>query len=71
MNTFWNSFHRIGDMSREYSIGVDANTLQVQHGRCGLPIEAREDIEVLLREMTAHGIITPQTEPTPLVSYLT
>ena len=65
-----NSFDRIGDMSGEYDIKIDPTVPVVQHGRCKVPIEYREEIEKELQEMVSQGIIAKQREPTPWVSSL-
>ena len=68
---FPNSFDCIGDMKGEYDIKTDPTVPPVQHGRLKVPIEYKEKIEKELAEMVQQGIITKQTEPTPLVSSLT
>ena len=52
----------------KYSITLDPNVLPLQHGRCRVPIKAKEDIRIWLWEMTALGISTPQAEPAPWVN---
>ena len=53
-------------MSGEYDIKTDLTVLPVQHGRCKVSIEYKDEIEKELGE-----IIAKQTEPTPWVSLLT
>ena len=65
------SLDRFGNMLREYSIVVDPNIPEVQYDVCRVQMEAREEVEVQLKEMKAHGIITPYMEQTSLVSSLT
>ena len=48
---FPNSFDCIGDMSGEYDIKTDLTVLPVQHGRCKVPIEYKDEIEKELGEM--------------------
>ena len=54
-----------------YRITLYPSIPPVQHKRCRMPIEAKEEIEVQLKEMNAPGIFIQQAEPTPLVSSLT
>ena len=49
---------------------LDANILSVQHERCRLTIEAKEEIETQLKEMMTQ-IINPQVKHTAWVSSLT
>ena len=58
-------------MQGEYDIKTDPAVPPVQHGRCKVPIEYKEEIEKELAEMVWQKIITKQTEPTPWVSSLT
>ena len=51
-------------MSGEYDIKTDLTVLPVQHGRCKVPIEYKDEIEKELGEMVQQGIIAKQTEPT-------
>ena len=67
---FPNSFDCIGDMQGEYNIKTDPTVPPVQHRRCKVPIEYKEEIEKELAEMVQQKIITKQTEPTPWVSSL-
>ena len=68
---FPNSFDCISDMYGEYDIKTDLTVLPVQHRRCKVPIEYKDEIEKELGEMVQQGIIAKQTEPTPWVSSLT
>ena len=68
---FLDSFHEIGTMPGKYRITLDTNIPLLQHRRCRISIEAKEDIEAQLKEMTVQGIITLQLVPTPWVSSLT
>ena len=68
---FSNSFDCIGGMSDEYDIETDLTVLPVQHGRCKVPIEYKDEIKKEPGEMVWQGIITKQSEPTPWVSSLT
>ena len=63
-------FTKIGNIPGDYPITLDPNIPPVQHRRCRLLIEAKEDIKIQLREMIVQVIITPQVEPTPRVSSL-
>ena len=58
---FPNSFDCIGDMSGEYDIKTDLTVLPVQHGRCKVPIEYKDEIEKEFGEMVQQGIIARQT----------
>ena len=48
---FPNSFNCIGDMSGEYDIKTDLTVLPVQHRRCKVPIEYKDEIGKELGEM--------------------
>ena len=50
-NTFPSSFNKIGSMPGKYAIICDPYVLPVQHWRCRVPIEAKEEIEKQPREM--------------------
>ena len=63
---FPNSFDCIRDMKGKYDIKTDPTVPPVQHGRQKVPIEYKEEIEKELAEMVWQGIITKQTEPTPM-----
>ena len=67
---FPNSFDCTGDMKGKYIIKTDPTVPPVQHRRWKVPIEYKEEIEKELAEMVWQGIITKETEPTPLVSSL-
>ena len=60
-----NLFDTIDSMPGQYNITLDPNILPVQHGKHRVPIEAKEEIEAQLKEMTTQGSITTQVEPTP------
>ena len=64
---FPDSFNMTDHMPGKYSITLDPNILAVQYRRCKVPIEAKEEIETKLREMTAKDSITLQAEPTAWV----
>ena len=64
-NMFPDPFNKVSSMADKYLILLDPKIPSVQHGRCRVPIEAKEDMEIKLREMTVQDIITPQVEPTP------
>ena len=68
---FPDSFDKVCSMPGKYRITSQPNILPVQHGRCRVPIEAKEKMESQLIEMIAQGIITSQVKPTPWVSSLT
>ena len=67
-NMFLESFYKIDSMPVKYFITLNPYVLLVQHGSCRVPIEAKEEIETKLKEMTPQDIITLQVEPTPWVS---
>ena len=48
---FPNSFDCIGDMSGEYDIKTDPTVLPVQHRRCKVPIEYKDEIKKELGEL--------------------
>ena len=52
---FPNTFDCIGDMLGEYDIKTDPTVPPVQHGRCKVPIEYKEEIEKELGEMVHQG----------------
>ena len=62
---FPDSFNKISNKLGTFSIRLDTNTLQVHWRRCTAHIEAKKDIKIQLRGMTAHVIITAEVEPTP------
>ena len=70
-NAFPESFDTSGNMPGEYTIHLNPSFPPVQCTRRKVPIECREAIEKLLRDMVDQGIITPVTEPTKWVSSLT
>ena len=68
---FPNSFDITGNMPGTYTIRTDPAFPPVQHIRCKVPIEYREQIEKALDEMVLKGVITPVSKPTARVSSLT
>ena len=68
---FPNSFNTIGNMSGMYTIRTDPSILPIQHIQCKVPIEYWEQIENMLDDMVAKGVITPVSQPTEWVSLLT
>ena len=64
-------FDKRGSTPWKYSITLDSNVSPVQHGRCRVPIEAKEEIEALLGEMMTKDIIYVQFDPTPGACSLT
>ena len=68
---FLESFDKIGSMSGKHNIKLEPNILPVQHERCRVSLEAKEEIEAELKEMTTQGINTPQVKLAPRFSSLT
>ena len=54
----------IGNMSGTYTNRTDPNILPVQHAQCKVPIEYWEQIEKMLDDMAAKGVIAPFSQPT-------
>ena len=54
-----------------YTIRTDPAFPPVQHARCKVPIEYREQIEKALDKMVLKGVIAPVSKPTTWVSSLT
>ena len=54
------SIDKIGSMPRQYSISLEPEIPQVQHGIYRVPIKAKEEIKAQLREMMVQIIITLQ-----------
>ena len=68
---FSNSLDKLGsNMPGKYTITLDHNAPLVQCTRHKVPIHTKGKIDTQLKEITVKGIITPQVEPTPLVSSL-
>ena len=68
---FPDSSDTIGNMPGTYSIRTDPAFPPVQHARCKVPIEYRDQIEKALDEMVLKGVIAPVLKPTAWVSSLT
>ena len=68
---FLDSFNTIGNMPRTYTIRTDPAFAPVQHARCMVPIDYRDQIEKALDEMVLKGVIAPVLKPTTWVSSLT
>ena len=66
-----NSFDRLGSLKGEYDIKVDATVPPVQHARRKVPIDSKAAIKEAIDYMVSEGILEPQIEPTPWVSYVT
>ena len=58
-------------MSGKYTIHLDPTVPPVQHARCKVPINYKEEIEKTLKEMEQLQIITPVTRPTEWFSSIT
>ena len=59
---FSDSVDKIGSMPVKYSITLDQNIPSVQHRRHRASIQAKEEIQAQLKEMTAQDIITPKSQ---------
>ena len=68
---FPKSFETVGNMPGTYTIRRDLFIPPVQHARCKVPTECREQIEKALQHMEDLQIITPVAEPTEWVSSIT
>ena len=68
---FPRSFDEVGNMPGTYTIRTDPSIPPVQHARCKVLIECKEQIEKALQHMEDLQIITPVTEPTEWVSSIT
>ena len=51
-NAFPKSFDRVGNMPGTYTIKTDPSIAPVQHARCKIPIECKEQIE---KGTSTHG----------------
>ena len=58
-------------MPGTYTIRTDPSFPLVQHARCKVPIEYKDQIEKALDEMVLKGMIAPVSRPTTWVSSLT
>ena len=58
-------FNKIGNMPGEHSIILNPNVPPVQHWKHKIPLEAKEEIRALWKEMTPQDIIIVQAELTP------
>ena len=58
-------------MSRTYTIRTDPVFPPMQHARCKVPIEYREQIEKALDKMVLKGVMAPVSKPTAWVPSLT